>query len=490
MSEITRRSLLAAASGLTVAAAQQQPGPQRPNVVFYFDDQVRTNELGYNGGQNIATPNIDRFASQGCRFTNAISSYPLCTPYRAMLQTGRWPSLSGGVMNWINLPSTGQSFADVFSRGGYQTAYVGKWHLAAGRLAGTLKRGNPPRQIAESEYVPPGPARMGYQHWAAWNFHTAYRRPFYYRDTPERLYFDEYETAAITSEAMRFIGGRDTSKPFFLMMAPHPPHPPWKAESTPEGSLDRIRKDLHWRANTKGRRDTRAQDPRCYFAMLQSVDEQFGRMMKFLDESKLADNTIVVFTSDHGEMMASQSRYDKMVPYCEALNIPMIVRWPGRIQAGRQCDTIFTPIDHLPSLATMCGLETPSIVNGKNLSEQVLHGRGSDPEDALIMNMSSHWDYPETMTMWPEWRGIRTKQHTYVRWLDGAEELYDNSADPLQFRNLYDGRKAPAAMEHSRTRLKELLEEAHDLFPPGTEYLNWFNLDRNLIRNALGPIHG
>ena len=487
MSNITRRSLMAAASGLTVAA--QQSGAKRPNVIFYFADQIRANELGYNGGQNIATPNIDRLASQGVRFTNALSTYPLCTPYRAMLQTGRWPSLSGGVMNWINIPSTGQNVADVFSRGGYDTSYIGKWHLAAGGRAGTLKRGDPPRKIAEAEFVPPGPARLGYQHWAAWNFHVSFRKPFYYRDTPERLFWPEYETDAITTEAIRYIRGRDTGKPFFLMMAPHPPHPPWNLDHVPEGSLDRIPKNLHWRANTKGRRDG-AQDPRCYFAMLQNVDENVGRLTKFLDDSGLADNTILVFTSDHGEMMASQGRYDKMVPYCEALNVPMIVRWPGRIQPDRKSDALFTPIDHFPSLASMCGLQAPSIVSGKDLSEQILHGRGRDPEDALLMNMTSHWDFPETMTQWPEWRGIRTKQHTYVRWLNGAEELYDNQADPLQFRNLYDGRKAPPLMEHLRARLNDSLKEAHDSFPPGTEYATWFNLDRNLIRNALGPIPG
>src|SRR5215467_3820829 len=150
---ISRRSLLASAA-TSVAAAQPSA---KPNVLFFFPDQVRACELGYNGGKNIPTPNIDRFASQGMQFTNALSTCPLCTPYRAMLQTGRWPTLSGGVMNWINLPSTGQSLGDVFSRGGYDTAYIGKWHLAAGGRAGTLDRDKPANAPTESEYVPPGP---------------------------------------------------------------------------------------------------------------------------------------------------------------------------------------------------------------------------------------------------------------------------------------------------------------------------------------------
>src|SRR5437867_13290070 len=111
--QLTRRSLLASTSA-SLAAPQQAA---KPNVLFFFPDQVRACETGYNGGKNIPTPNIDRFASEGVRFTNALSTCPLCTPYRAMLQTGRWPTLSGGVMNWINLPSTGQSIGDGFASG-------------------------------------------------------------------------------------------------------------------------------------------------------------------------------------------------------------------------------------------------------------------------------------------------------------------------------------------------------------------------------------
>ncbi|MDP3000542.1 MAG: sulfatase [Bryobacterales bacterium] len=485
MADISRRSLLGSAA---LGLAGQAPAA-RPNVLFYFADQVRAAELGCNGGKNIPTPHIDRLASQGVSFTNALSTYPLCTPYRAMLQTGRYPALSGGVMNWINLPSTGQSMADVFSAGSYDTGFIGKWHLAAGARAGTLKRSEPPRKLAESEFVPPGPLRHGYQHWAAFNFHANFSKPFYYRDTPERLFWQEYETDAETGEAIRFINGRKGSgKPFFLTVAPHPPHPPWRPGQTPPGYLDKVPKDLHWRPNVKGRMDQPDNDPRCYFAMLANVDDNVGRLMKYLDESGLAENTIFVFTTDHGEMLASQGRYNKMVPYSEAVDIPLIVRWPRRIGAGRKSDTLYTPIDHFPTLASMCGLETPKIVDGMNLSGRVLEGKGPDRDSALMMNFISHWDFPETMTLWPEWRGVRTRQHTYVRWLNGAEELYDNSADPYQCRNLHDGRNSPAVLNRLRSRLKDLLKEAHDEFLPGDRYGEWFTRDRDLIRTALGPV--
>ena len=105
-----------------------------------------------------------------------------------------------------------------------------------------------------------------------------------------------------------------------------------------------------------------------------------------------------------------------------------------------------------------------------------------------MMNYVSHWDFPESGTDWPEWRGVRTRQHTYVRWLNGAEELYDNAADPYQLRNLWDGRRAPDVMARMRGRLADLLHDSHDDFPPGTKYAEWFTPDRDMVRNAVGPV--
>jgi arylsulfatase A-like enzyme len=487
---LSRREVLASAAGSIAAGAAAQ-GVSRPNVLFFLPDQVRTCELGcYGGGQNAPTPHLDHFASQGMRFTHAVSTYPLCTPYRAMLQTGQYPSISGGVFNWINLPHTGQAMADSFSRAGYYTGYIGKWHLAAGERAGSLKRSVPaPPAGPEPEFVPPGPARMGYQYWAAFNFHAQFSHAFYYRDTSRRLYMPKYETDSETDMAIDFLKERGAdNKPFFLIVSPHPPHPPWRTDEAPAANLAATPKDLCWRSNVQGRRDSPARDPRCYFAMMANMDDNFGRLMKYLDESGLAASTIVVMTSDHGEMLASHNRYDKMVPYQEALSVPLLIRWPGHIQPRTQTDVLYTPIDHYPTLAKLCGFSAPDVVNGKDLSQLVTGEGGSQPEDVLIMNFSSHWDYPETGTVWPEWRGVRNKQYTYFRWINGAEELYDNAADPYQTRNLFDGRNSPDVLKKLRSRLRDHLYEAHDEFLPGDHYTQWFDTQRNVIRNGLGPV--
>jgi len=475
MSDLSRRGFLGAtAAGVAAAAgaAGAQAPKKRPNVLYFFPDQVRAQAVGCYGGKNIPTPNIDRLASQGVRFTNALSTYPLCTPYRAMLQTGRWPALSCGIMNWVNLPPTGESMANAFDRAGYDTGFIGKWHLAAGQRKGTLKRGVPPPPQKESEFVPPGPLRHGYQHWEAFNFHVSFAHAWYYRDTPERLYMPKYETDSETDMAIEYMKRhKDSDKPFFLVVAPHPPHPPWRKDHVPPASLAETPEKLYWRPNVKGRLDSPQRDPRCYYAMIDNVDDNVGRLLDFLDTSGLAENTIVVFSSDHGEMLASQGRYNKMVPYAEAVDIPLIIRWPGHIRPGVTSDVLYTPMDQFPTLAGLCGVEVPDIVNGMDLSARVLGRKGPERDAALMMNFVSHWDYPETMTEWPEWRGIRTKEFTYVKWLTGAEELYDNIVDPYQMRNLCDGRSEPAIE-----------------FLPGNRYAEWMTVDRDFVRNADGPL--
>ena len=133
-------------------------------------------------------------------------------------------------------------------------------------------------------------------------------------------------------------------------------------------------------------------------------------------------------------------------------------------------------------------METPPVVNGMDLSSHALNGTGRERDAALMMNFVSHWDYPETGTLWPEWRGVRTKQHTFLRWLNGAEELYDNQADPYQYRNLLNNGPEPAVAGRLRGRLNDLLREAKDDFLPGNRYREWFTLDRDVVRTAQGPV--
>lgn len=516
---ISRRGFLKGigASGLALATsdiallAQGSPG-RPPNIIIFLPDQVPAHELSALGGQNIATPNMDRLVAEGVTFTNALSTCPLCAPYRGMLLSGRYPTHNGMLLNWLESNPADPSIAKTLGAAGYMTGYIGKWHLNAGKMkrdglfmsqevraleaAGDYSHrpkveNEYVRLHPEPEFVPPGPARRGFEYWAAFNFHTEYKHAYYYRDTPERLFMPTYEPDSEVNIAVEFIR-RELSdgRPFFLVISPHPPHQPWTAESAPAEFVQRVRRELVRRPNVPANGPTGAGDPHYYYAMLGSVDAALGKLTNFLDSSGLSKDTLLILTSDHGEMMGSHGRWEKMAPYEEAVRVPLVFRWPGRLAAGKKVDVLFTPMDHHPTLATLAAAQAPPRLDGFDLSTalrgEATNRRGSQRDIVLMANYSSHWDYFHSEWPWPEWRGVRTKQYSYVKWFSGKEELFDNLADPYQMRNLAGS--DTSTLDVLRRALRDLLAEAHDEFMAGPAYASWYDSERNIIRTGLGQV--
>jgi arylsulfatase A-like enzyme len=491
--------MAAAGTAALMAPACKRPSfEKQPNILIVFDDQLRADVCGVYGGNNIATPHIDRLAAQGATFANSISSCPLCTPYRGMLQTGRYPTHSGIIMNFVEASQVQNPhcLANVFGEAGYDTGFIGKWHLSSGwrREEGLYK----PDQAAvkryreknpETEYVAPGSGRLGYRHWQAFNFHTAFNDYYYYENTPKRIFSGRYETDTQIDQAIAFIERHNNSgNPFLLCVAPHPPHPPFAPEYLPEGYLSKVPEDIHWSPNVPADNPRKLEEMRYYLAMSKNVDDNLGRLTEYLELSGQAENTILVFTADHGEMHGSHGRLNKMVPYAEAMNVPLIVRWPKRIRPGTRIDALHTPMDHFPTLCGLAGIRIPREVDGRDLSGSVLGKEKDGREEVLIGSYTSHWDFFQSGTLWPEWRGVRSKQHTYCRWLSGEEELYDNMNDPYQMTNLAAGLTELPTLKSMRGRLKDFLAAAHDDFRPGSAYGEWYDERRNLIRTGLGPV--
>jgi len=377
----------------------------RPNVLFYLLNHVRDSD--FTGSPNVPTPNFERIIREGVRYTNAISTCPISTPFRAMLQTG-------ATRNSIspNVPPTTQTLAGTFAAAGYITAYVGVWHLAPGRAGGATG--------PHAEFVPPGPGRLGYQEWNAFNYHTEFARGYFYRDEPRRLLMPGYETdaeAAIALELMQQC--RVSNKPFFLMVSPHPPHPPWRLNQTPAASLEKIPQTLTARPNVPGGRipATAEADPRCYYAQLHNADENLGRMLQYMDKNDLTRDTIVVVTSAFGEMLGSHGLTGPGAPYAESIDVPLAIRWPGggpMITPGSKNNDLFTPVDFLPKLTALAGIGS---------SQQ------SKPRTHALIQMSAP---PH-----PPFRAIRDHRYTFIQWESPSKpELYDNLADPYQLRNL------------------------------------------------------
>jgi arylsulfatase A-like enzyme len=457
---------------------------KKPNILIIFPDQLKTDACSVYGGKNIRTGEIDRLAGEGMRFTGATSTCPLCTPARGMLMTGCYPTHTGITGNLVG-PIPGQMcLGNIFKDAGYNTGYIGKFHLSSVRC-------NPP---GHPEFIPPGERRLGFGHWEANNCHLKFMPGsyFFYRDEPVAIVSDKYETDTQTDQAISFMEQhRNSDQPFFLVMSPHPPHHPNEPGSTPCGYLARIPKDLWYAPNIPrdylpnpgpGKRDWHL-ETRCYFAQTKNLDDNVGQLMSYLERTNLAENTIVVFFSDHGDMRGAHDCVGKQHPYREGYQIPFIVRWPGKIRAGVKTDTLVCHMDVMPTLCSLAGISAPGGLDGIDFS-RVLLGKANDIDrDELLLAF-----YEPESDLFREWRAVLTKEYRYAKWLDGTEQLTSNLKDPYQMNNLATRAKYYPVLQDMRGRLSRLLNTAHDEFLPGNEYKKWYDENYRIIRTGRGAV--
>jgi len=419
---------------------------ERPNVLFVLADQLRGCSVGHAGQEPVLTPNLDRFADESLRLTRAVANAPVCCPMRASLLTGLHPLAHGVITNDVALPVDVVSIADVLSQNGYHTAYIGKWHLDG-----------PDRGC----FTPPGARRHGFQFWAAANCHHNYFEGFYYRDDPEPLWFDDYEPCGQTDLAIEYLANiRRADAPFFLFLSWGPPHCPY--EQVP------LRFRQMYDAEQIPLRPNVVQADReviaGYYAHVTALDWNFGRLLRALDRLGLCENTIVVFTSDHGDMLFSHNRGWKCKPWHESVIVPFLIRWPGRVPAGAIDGTPFGLVDVMPSLLGLCGISVPDHVQGMDLSHVLLGKEGFRPRSQII-----HQHHCPRTFSFREWRGVITATHTYARFRDQGWVLYDDIRDPYQMQNLIESEEAKNLRAQLDEEVSIWLERLEDEFEPGEE---------------------
>lgn len=449
----------------------------RPNILFLFADQLRASSLPIYGEDQIDTPNIDRLAREGVTFTNSVATCPVCTPYRSMLLTGRHPQTTGHLINFMRTRHDEIGIGDAFNHAGYHTAWVGKWHLHTGSFP----------QIGGPDYVPEGRDRLGFQHWRGYNFHTDYFGGSVNLDGWRCERWKGYETNALNRYAMEFMDSV-ADDPFCLFISPHQPHStPY--EFAPQEYYDRLPDQLTLPANVvESQLERSLQVYRHYLAMTLALDDMVGEMLDYLDRTGLADNTIFIFTSDHGTQMGAQGwhPWQKKVPYEESLLVPLVARWPGVFDGNKTCDVLTAPVDIFPSLCGLCDVPAPRTVEGYDLSAAWRGENGAFEQDAILtMNFTAGYDY---LVNGEEWRGVRTKEHSYARWLSGSIELFDLRSDLLQMTNLAGDPEHRELEESMRSRLEELMESRNDALIPCTDYSSWFDAQRRVVRNVYGPL--
>jgi len=441
---------------------------ERPNVLLLYTDQQRFDALGCAGNPHIHTPNLDALAAEGVRLANAFCNCPVCMPSRQSMLSGQYPSAMGCTCNGIEMPEDVLTVHRILKPYGYRTANLGKLHFR--------NHSNRDHREAHPDYAfdelvvsdEPGCYDDAYIKWVserrpdqvencrcstppAWKGKPVEKHP---RNTHQPYVFEAPEelthTAFVTEETLRVIraaGGRR----FFAIAgfyAPHCPlNPPGRfvemydpaslpAPAMNEGDNRLGLSDDEWR-NVKA----------FYYALVTHIDDQIGRILAALDETGARENTLVVFTSDHGEHLGDHGLVQKGPPGLESCaHVPLIVSCPARLRAGGVRDELIEAVDIAPTILDYCGVQAPPILQGRSF-RPLLEGRGYEPRTSA---------YIEYRVPFKEsWKTVRTRDLKYCVCNDGAELLFDLASDPHELRNVvaegaYAGRCAEMRRELSR----------------------------------------
>ncbi len=369
-------------------------------------------------------------------------------------------------MNDVPLPDKAVTIAEVFAAAGYTTGYIGKWHLDG--------RGR-------SNYIP-RERRQGFQYWKALECSHDYNRSFYYADDRKLRQWEGYDAIAQTNDAREYMqAAAKSEKPFCLFLAWGPPHAPYhtappKYKAMYDAAKLKLRPNVPEYLHSSVRRDLAG-----YYAHCTALDDCLAQMRKTLNDIGIADNTILVFTSDHGDLLGSHHYYKKQQPYEESIRIPMLFHFPRELgKDGKRLEAIFNTEDIMPTLLGLCGVKIPVSVEGLNYSAYLKGGENPSDDIALITCPApfGQWSY---MRGGREFRGIRTLRYTYVRDLAGPWLLFDNKRDPHQLKNLVHKPEFAKLQAELESALQRKLKESEDQFRPSVEYVKrWgYKLDQS-----------
>ncbi len=464
---VRRRDFLKLGSAAAIAALASQTtqgqtmtnATKRPNIVFFFSDEHRWCSLPFTQMPAIRTPNMALLAKQGTRFDNCCASSPVCTPYRGMLITGMWPHQSSVISNDYfgnhkiigqEAPTIGHTFKDA----GYTTGYVGKWHLGEENVFHT-----------GFDY---------FHHWLYGDDHYNSKVRNITAGETEYKVETEYNATTMTDRAVTFIADHaKDDKPFFLMLSINPPH--WRWDDAPPEFLKQYPQDkLPFRPNVtddKYKKDEQLLHYQHYHAHIAAVDQELGRVMDALKQQGLDDNTILIYTSDHGSSFGSNGVTSKANPYDESAHVPFIIRWPGKVKSERIADHNLGTMDIYPTLCGLAGFKAPKHCGGQDFTKAVLdQSDAPDPKSQFLLINNFQRNYyrtqldPDKPNIFYPFRAVRSKTHTYAVRADGEWFLYDNINDPYQLKNLLDDPASAGVKKEMQAEMTAWLAKAEDPF--------------------------
>lgn len=435
---------------------------RKPNLLYIFADQWRRQSTGFMDANQVVTPRIDALAQESTILTQAISACPLCSPYRGSLFTGKYPLSTGVYTNCktgleITLKDDELSLGRLLKESGYATGYVGKWHLDVPETNHT------PYPLSGAKnwdaFTPPGPKRHGFDFWYAYGADDSHFTPHYWKDTPEQICVNEWSVTHETSVAMDYITQHAT-EPFALFISYNPPHSPY--DLVPDRYLD-LYKDqkVNFRANvTTSTFGYHTHEPQTYtkdaleimtkqyYAAITGVDEHIGHLVDCLKANGIYDDTLIVITSDHGDMMGSHGLMAKHVWYEESVGVPFILHWKNGTLKPMHSDVVLDTTDIMPTLLDLLSLSKPATIEGTSIAPYLVASEQSLDTSEKLGFLCAFPGRDVFQQAFDEagldpkafgWRGVRAKDYTYVIELGYYPEcqtpkryLYDLKNDPYQ----------------------------------------------------------
>ena len=447
------------------------------NIIFYFTDQQRWDTCGCFGQPLDITPNLDALARDGVKFDNAFSPQPVCGPCRALFQTGKYPTETGCFRNNIMLPAGVKTLGQYIEEAGYETAYIGKWHLASD---GELEK---PPSIDHTVTAIPRELRGGYTgFWRAADvleFTSHGYDGFVFDENNQRVDFKGYRADCINDMALEFLDGYTGEKPFFMTVSQIEPHHQndRKHYEGPEGSKERF-KDFILPEDLKALGGNAAEEYPDYLGQCASLDENLGRLVAKLKEKGLYENTVIIFASDHGSHFLTRNRDDHLNGYDDykrschdaCLHVPLVIAG-GPYRGGRAVEELVSTASLPKTILALAGVDVGDAMIGENLLDVVEEKADNRPNEIFAQISESRVG-----------RCIRTARYTYSVYAPGVnggaaaasnryadDFLYDMDQDPHQLDNVVADPAYTQVKAELRKRLLDWIWQAEGARPVITD---------------------
>jgi arylsulfatase A-like enzyme len=438
-----------------------QKTDKKPNILYILVDQWRAQATGYAGDKNAITPNLDMLAKESVNLKNAVSGMPVCSPHRASLMTGQYPLTHGVFMNDVLLDTNKTTFAKIYKSSGYKTGFIGKWHIDG---------------HGRNSFIPPS-RQHGFGYWKALECTHDYNNSAYYTgDSNKKQIWKGYDVIAQTNDVINYVKKASTEpNPFLLFISIGSPHDPY--QTAPEKYRKMYEnKELIINKNVpENLRNQTKKNLAGYYAHISAIDDCVGQMWQALKDLKIDDNTIIVFSSDHGDLMGAHGSWNKQQPYSESIKVPFLIHYPAGLgKKGKTSDALLNTPDILPTLLGISKLPIPNTVEGHDFSA-VLHGKEKDNISQTLISCVQPFGQWSRQKGGKEYRGIFTDRYTYARDLAGPWLLFDNKNDPYQMNNLLGNIKYSSIQAKLEHDLKVELLKRNDEFRPGMEYVKKWN---------------